>query len=582
MAGPYSVTFDYNVPILLRDGVTTYADVFRPRVEGTVPALLERTAYDKTAPSNRSGTLDAIRAASYGYGVVIQDVRGRYSSEGEFYTFFNEINDGYDSVEWVASQPWCSGKVGMFGESYVGATQWLAAKSGAPSLAGIAPGVTASDYHEGWAWQGGAFELGFNLSWAIGALASANWGHLSSRLHLGDDDADRLIAAKDDLNRLYQHLPMSDLPDLQGGLAPYYYDWLAHPEYDDYWKQVCIEESHADIGIPAYNFGGWHDIFLGGTIQNYVRMRELGATDLARSGQRLTIGPWVHGGSPASISGEYNFGTRAAAAAIDLMGEMLRYYDYVLLGEDNGFAGDKPVRIFVMGENTWRHEGEWPLARAEETNFYFHSRGQANSLNGDGALSTEEPGDEAPDVYVYNPLTPVPTGGGGLCCDPAFQASGAYDQRWVENRQDVLVYSTTPLAEDTEVTGPITVTLFASTNASDTDFTAKLVDVEASGYARNLTDGIIRARYRNVRQPASPIRPGVTYEYTIDLWATANLFKKGHQIRVEISSSNFPRFDRNTNTGGEIGAETTFVPALQTVYHTSEYPSHVTLPIVPR
>ena len=582
MAGPYSVTFDYNVPILLRDGVTTYADVFRPQVEGKVPALLQRTPYDKTAPSNRTGTLDAIRAASYGYGVVVQDVRGRYSSEGEFYTFFNEINDGYDSVEWVASQPWSSGKVGMFGVSYVGATQWLAAKSGAPSLAGIAPGVTASDYHEGWAWQGGAFELGFNLSWAIGALASANFAHLSNRLHLGDDDANSLIAAKDDLNRLYQHLPMKDLPDLQGGLAPYYYDWLAHPEYDEYWKQVSIEESHADIGIPAFNFGGWYDIFLGGTIKNYERMRELGATDLARNGQRLTIGPWIHGGSPLSVSGEYNFGTRAAAPAIDLMGEILRYYDYVLLGEDNGFTNDKPVRIFVMGENVWRYEDEWPLARAEETKFYLHSRGEANSLNGDGALSTEEPGDEAPDVYVYNPLTPVPTVGGGLCCDPAFQANGAFDQRWVEGRQDVLVYSTPPLGEDVEVTGPVTVTLYASTNASDTDFTAKLVDVEPSGYARNLTDGIIRARYRNVREPASPIRPGVIYEYTIDLWATANLFKKGHQIRVEISSSNFARFDRNTNTGGEIGAEMTFVPALQTVYHTSEYPSHITLPVVPR
>ena len=582
MPGPYSVTFDYNVPILLRDGVTTYADVFRPQVEGSVPALLQRTPYDKSAPSNRTGTLDAIRAASYGYAVVVQDVRGRYSSEGEFYTFFNETNDGYDSVEWVASQPWCSGKVGMFGVSYVGATQWLAAKSGAPSLAGIAPGVTASDYHEGWAWQGGAFELGFNLSWAIGALASANWANLSSRLHLGDAGAERLIAGKDDLNRLYQHLPMSDLPDLQNGIAPYYYDWLAHPEYDDYWKQVSIEESHADIGIPAFNFGGWYDIFLGGTIKNYERMRAMGATDLARSGQRLTLGPWIHGGSPTAISGEYNFGTRAAGAAIDLMAEMLRYYDYVLLGEDNGFTDDKPVRIFVMGENVWRYEDEWPLARAEETKYYLHSRGAANSLNGDGALSAEEPGDEAPDVYVYNPLTPVPTVGGGLCCDPAFQASGAYDQRWVEGRQDVLVYSTPPLAEDVEVTGPVTVTLFASTNASDTDFTAKLVDVEPSGYARNLTDGIIRARYRDVRQPASPIRPGVIYEYTIDLWATANLFKKGHQIRVEVSSSNFARFDRNTNTGGEIGAEATFVPALQTVYHTSEYPSHIKLPVVPR
>ena len=582
MAGPYSVTFDYNVPILLRDGVTTYADVFRPQVSGPVPALLQRTPYDKSAPANRTGTLDVVRAASYGFAVVVQDVRGRYASEGEFYTFFNEINDGYDSVEWVASQPWCSGKVGMFGVSYVGATQWLAATSGAPSLAGIAPGVTASDYHEGWAWQGGAFELGFNLSWAFGALTAANWANLSRRLHLHDDDADRLIAAKDGMNEWLQYLPMSEMPQLKNELAPYYYDWLAHPDYDDYWKKVSIEESHDRIGIPAFNFGGWYDIFLGGTIRNYQRMHELGSTELARNGQRLTIGPWVHGGSPLSVSGEYNFGTRASGGAIDLMAEMLRYYDYVLLGEDNGFTDDQPVRIFVMGENKWRYEDEWPLARAEETRFYLHSRGQANSLNGDGALSADEPGDEAPDVFVYNPLTPVPTVGGGLCCDPAFMANGAFDQQWVEARQDVLVYSTPPLAEDVEVTGPVTVTLYAATNAADTDFTAKLVDVEPSGYARNLTDGIIRARYRNPRQPASPIRPGDVFEYTIDLWSTANLFKAGHRIRVEISSSNFPRFDRNTNTGGQIGEEASFVPALQTVYHTSEYPSHVKLPIVPR
>jgi len=582
MPRPYSVTFDYNVPIMMRDGVTTYADVFRPSAEGRVPTLLQRTPYDKSAPANRTGTLDAIRAASHGFAVVVQDVRGRYTSEGDFYTFFNEINDGRDSIEWVASQSWSDGQVGMYGVSYVGATQWLAAKSGAPALKGIAPGVTASDYHEGWAWQGGAFELGFNLSWAVGALTAANWTNISQRLRLHDEDADTLIAAKDDLDRWFRYMPMKDMPRLKDGLARYYYDWLEHPEYDDYWKRVSIEESHADIAIPAYNFGGWYDIFLGGTIRNYARMRELGATAAARDGQRLTIGPWVHGGAPPSVSGEYNFGTRAAGAAIDLMGEMLRFYDYVLLGEDNGFENDKPVRLFVMGENRWRREDAWPLARAETVSYYLHSGGRANSLNGDGALSRETPADQPPDVYLYNPLNPVPTVGGGLCCDPAFMASGAYDQRWVEGRDDVLVYSTPPLEADVEVTGPVSVTLFASTNASDTDFTAKLVDVEPSGYARNLTDGIIRARYRNGRGPASFIQPGRVYEYAIDLWATSNLFKKGHRIRVEISSSNFPRFDRNANTGDEIGADAAFVPALQTVHHAAEYPSRVELPVVAR
>ena len=583
MPRPYSVTFDYNVPIMMRDGVTTYADVFRPRMRGRVPALLQRTPYDKSAPNNRTGTLDAIRAASHGYAVIIQDVRGRYTSEGDFYTFVNEINDGEDSIEWVTRQNWSDGQVGMFGVSYVGATQWLAAKSGAPALKGIAPGVTASDYHEGWAWQGGAFELGFNLSWAVGALTAANWANLSQRLRLHDEDAETLIAAKDDLDHWFRYMPMKDMPHLKNDLARYYYDWLDHPEYDDYWRRVSIEESHADIAIPAFNFGGWYDIFLGGTIRNYARMREMGATQAARDGQRLTIGPWVHGGAPPSVSGEYNFGTRAAGAAIDLMGEMLRFYDHILLGEDNGFDGDKPVRLFVMGENVWRREDEWPLSRAETADYYLHSGGRANSLNGDGALSREAPpADEPPDVYLYNPLNPVPTVGGGLCCDPAFMASGAYDQRWVEGRDDVLVYSTPPLDEDTEVTGPIAVTLYASTNAPDTDFTAKLVDVEPSGYARNLTDGIIRARYRNGRGPASFIQPGRVYEYKIDLWATSNLFKKGHRIRVEISSSNFPRFDRNANTGDEIGSDAAFVPALQTVHHTAEYPSRVELPIVAR
>ncbi len=582
MAEAYSVKFESNQELPLRDGTKTYVDVFRPDAAGAFPGLLQRTPYDKGSSGSRSGTLDAVSAASRGYAVAIQDVRGRYSSGGEFYTFVNESNDGYDSVEWLASQPWCTGKVGMYGVSYVGATQWLAAKSKPPSLKGIAPGVTASNYQEGWAWQGGAFELGFNLSWAVGALTAANWGNLARRLPLTDDRLESIIQAKDDLNTGFAHLPMRDVPDLQGGLAPYYYDWMAHPEYDDYWKAVSIEEAHSDIEVPAFNFGGWYDVFLGGTIRNYVRMSTLGATEDARRGQKLVIGPWVHGGSPMSVSGEYNFGTRAGALALDLQGQILSHYDYWLKGEDNGFVDQPPVRIFVMGENVWRYENSWPLDRAANTRFYLRSGGRANTLNGDGALSLDSSNSEPPDVFAYNPLDPAPTRGGQLCCDPAFMAAGAYDQRPVEARPDVLVYSTPPLERDTEVTGPVTVTLYASSSARDTDFTAKLVDVSPDGYARNLTDGIIRARYRNPRSSASLLQPGQVYEFNIDLWATSNLFRKGHQIRVEISSSNFPRFDRNTNTGEPIGTDGDFVSALQTVHHTAEYPSHVTLPIVPR
>ena len=582
MAEAYSVKFESNQELPLRDGTKTYVDVFRPDAVGAFPGLLQRTPYDKGSSSSRSGTLDAVSAASRGYAVAIQDVRGRYSSGGEFYTFVNESNDGYDSVEWLASQPWCTGKVGMYGVSYVGATQWLAAKSKPPSLKGIAPGVTASNYQEGWAWQGGAFELGFNLSWTVGALTAANWGNLARRLPLTDDRLESIIQAKDDLNTGFAHLPMREVPDLQGGLAPYYYDWMAHPEYDDYWKAVSIEEAHSDIEVPAFNFGGWYDIFLGGTIRNYSRMSSLGATEDARRGQKLVIGPWVHGGSPMSVSGEYNFGTRAGALALDLQGQILSHYDYWLKGEDNGFVDQPPVRIFVMGENVWRYEDSWPLDRAANTRYYLRSGGRANTLNGDGALSLDSSNSEPPDVFAYNPLDPAPTRGGQLCCDPAFMAAGAYDQRPVEARADVLVYSTLPLERDMEVTGPVSVTLYASSSARDTDFTAKLVDVSPDGYARNLTDGIIRARYRNPRSSASLLQPGQVYKFNIDLWATSNLFRKGHQIRVEISSSNFPRFDRNTNTGEPIGTDGDFVSALQTVHHTAEYPSHVTLPIVPR
>ena len=583
MAAPYSIKFEPNSPLMLRDGTITYVDIFRPDAGGGFPALLQRTPYDKSTPSSRTYSLDAIRAAMAGYAVVIQDIRGRFSSDGEFYTFTDEMNDGYDSIEWVAGQPWCNGKVGMYGSSYVGATQWLAAKSLPPSLAAIAPGQTASDYYEGWAWQGGASRLGFNLWWTLDNLTSANWDNLANRLYLSPRQLDILIEAKDRVETGYRYLPMKELPDLEGGMAPYYYDWIDHPEYDEYWQRISIEESHSDITVPAFNYGGWYDLFLGGTLNNFTRMRKSGGSENARQGQRLVIGPWVHGGVGISVAGERGFGSQASSFGLDMQEQILRYYDYWIKGEDNGVADEKPVRIFVMGENVWRTEDEWPLERAESVNYYLHSQGRANTLNGDGSLDAQTPAvGEPPDVYVYNPIDPVPTRGGQIISDPGVYPAGAFDQRPVESRHDVLVYTTPPLETYMEVTGPITVTLYASTSAEDTDFTAKLVDVRPDGYARNLTDGIVRARYRVPKTPADPIESGQVCEYTIDLWATSNLFWKDHRIRLEISSSNFPRFDRNANTGGPIGGDRTVVSALQTIHHDSTYPSHVTLPLVPR
>ena len=576
-----ALTVQTNLAVPMRDGVKLYADVYRPEGSGPFPVLLQRTPYDKTGPLT-AGDLNALSAAKQGYAVVVQDTRGRYASEGEFYCFRDDINDGYDSVEWAAAQPWSSGKVGMFGASYVGATQWLTALSRPPHLTAIIPNVTASNYHEGWAYQGGAFELGFNVSWTLGGLTLANFKNLSSLKNVPQEREQTLIEAIDSMENSFRYSPLKGFPYLKDGLADYFYDWIAHPDYDEYWKKLSIEEHHSQITVPSLNIGGWYDIFLGGTIRNYLGMREKGATEEARSGQKLIIGPWQHASRGTSVVGSHYFGLAADAGSLDLDGIHFKWFDYWLKGENNGVLDEPPVRIFVMGDNAWRDEQEWPLARARPTNYYFHSQGQANSLHGNGTLSTEAPGEESVDVFLYNPANPVPTVGGALCCDSYFVANGAFEQKEIEAREDVLVYTTPPLEREVEVTGPVTVTLWAATSATDTDFTAKLVDVCEDGCARNLTDSIIRARYRDSTESPQLVEPGRAYSYSIDLWATSNVFKAGHRIRVEISSSNFPRFDRNTNTGNTIAEDTEFKPALQTVLHNAQHPSHISLPIVPR
>ncbi len=575
---------DRDVPVEMRDGTVLQADIYRPESNEPVPVLLQRTPYDKGVPRISSLLLNPVRAASAGYAVVVQDVRGRFASDGEFYTFRHEPDDGYDTIAWAAAQPWSTGKVGMFGLSYVGATQWLAAMTTPPALGAIVPVVTASDYHEGWTYQGGAFELGFNASWTLSNLALAT---LVKRQKAGETFPDgfreRYFGLVDDMCRAFETLPLQDLPLLKDhNLAPYYYDWLQHPADDAYWQQWNIEAHHPQITVPALNVGGWYDIFLGGTIRNYLGMRQQGGSPEARQYQQLLIGPWKHGLPLNSVTGDLAFGIMAESFAFDMEGVQLRWYDHWLKGIDNGVRQDAPVRLFVMGENVWREEHEWPLARTQYTPYYLHSRGKANSLNGDGTLSPEAPGPEQPDRFLYDPRHPVPTRGGPLCCWPGALPQGAFDQTPVERREDVLVYTTPPLQEDVEVTGPVVVTLYAASSAVDTDFTAKLVDVHPGGFAQNLTDGIMRARYRQSTARPGPIEPGRVYEYHIDLWATSNVFKAGHCIRLEVSSSNFPRFDRNPNTGGDLATETNLVPAIQTVHHDGTYPSRVTLPIIPR
>jgi uncharacterized protein len=558
-----SVIVERDVPAKMRDGVILKADIYRPKASGKYPVLLERTPYDK----NYSRSF-GMKAAARGYVVVVQDVRGRFTSEGQWYPFRYESQDGYDSVEWVAALSESNGKVGMFGGSYVGATQMLAAIAGPPHLSGVAPGVTASNYHENWTYQGGAFEQWFNQSWTSGLAQNT----LARR-------------AAQDTNALNWKdvLPLESYPTLAQpdakSLAPYYRDWLAHPNYDDYWKAVSLEENYSKIQVPILHVAAWFDIFLGGSLRNYVLLKSRAGSEAARNGQHLLVEVGGHsGGSDQRKIGEVDFGS---AAPYDNDELLLKWYDYLLKGQANEFAGKKPVRIFVMGKNEWRDEEDWPLARAKATKYFLHSAGKANSSAGDGRLSAQPPLTEPKDSYAYDPENPVPTIGGPLCCDSGHLAPGPRDQRTVEERSDVLVYTTPAFLQDTEVTGPVSLDFFASTSGKDTDFTAKLLDVWPNGFAQNLTEGILRLRYRNSMERPELAKPGEIYHLSVDLWATSNVFLAGHRLRLEISSSNFPRFDRNLNTGENQATSTKMLPATNTIYHDKEHPSALVLPIVP-
>jgi len=567
-AETFAVTVDHDVPAKTRDGVTLRADIYRPDVPGKFPVLLQRTPYSKT--NGWDGGFFS-KAAAQGYVVVVQDVRGRYTSEGDWYPFIHEAEDGYDAVEWAASLPYSDGKVGMFGGSYVGATQMLAATARPPHLAGICPSVTASNYHDGWVYQGGAFEQWFSESWTSGLAQDT--------LKRVVENATNAVKGENTLPLTAYSLfnsPAAGTDTSIKALAPYFLDWLAHPAYDDYWKRLALEERYSDFRVPALHIGAWHDIFLGGTLRNYAGIKA-GGTEAARQGQHLVVAIGGHAGEGRKI-GDLDFGEEAAKFSENET--TLRWYNFLFKGEHNEFAG-KRVRIFVMGQNQWREEDDWPLARAKSTRYFLHSHGAANSSRGDGSLSTAANASEPADKFTYDPGNPVPTVGGPLCCDSDHLAPGPREQRTVEERKDVLVYSTPPLEHDVEVTGPVRLELFASSSAVDTDFTAKLVDVYPDGSAFNLTEGIVRAKYRNSQAAAEVLVPGKVYPVTVDMWATSNVFRAGHRIRLEVSSSNFPRFDRNLNTGESGATSAKWVSAANAILHDAAHPSALVLPVVP-
>ena len=571
------------VEIPMRDGVILRGDVYRPATDEPVPAVLKRIPYDKNLGLIKSWNLEPLRFAEAGYAVIYQDTRGRFTSDGEFYPGHNEVDDGYDTIEWVARQPWCTGAVGMAGLSYMGAVQWSAAMAQPPHLKAIVPMMIGSqDYGDQLAYQGGAFKAGY-LIWLTSLFLAP--GTLIRKMDTGEATLDDLLqdlAATDDIETQTNYRPMADLPLLQNkNVAPYYFDWLKrNPETP---QSEAIRDHYGEVQVPAWSISGWYDYFLDGTLENFVRMQKEGGSEAARRQQRLLIGPWDH--IFGSAGAGFDFGIFASKLGIDLDGQLLRYFDYHLKGSENGLLDDAPVRLYVMGENTWRDEQEWPLARTQYTNWYLHSDGEA--IGNGGILSPEAPTtDEAEDVYVYDPRHPAPTIGGAVGLPGLLIGAnvGYQDQRPLEARSDVLVYSSAPLTEAVEVTGPLTVKLYATSSAPDTDFMVRLCDVHPDGSSRILAGGVIRARYRNGFDELSLLEPGQVYEYTIDLVATSNLFKVGHRIRVHVTSSSFPFIGPNANSGKPIWEDTTtdLTPAMQTIFHDAERPSHIVLPIIPR
>jgi uncharacterized protein len=561
------IRVENRVPIRMRDGVTLYADVYRPVGAGPHPVLVSRTPYStERFPTAYDA---AVYLAQRGYVYVFQDIRGRHESDGRWEPFFDDEKDGFDTVEWAAKQPWSDGKVAMQGGSYLGQNQWRAAQAAPPSLVTIFPMVSSTSLYHDWITLNGGWRLSFNFG----------WGPVRQESRIMQNPGPHTVSGLRAIHydQVQWHLPLNTMQQLVGRNARFYDDWLAHPDYDAYWKPLNAEELFDKISIPVHTLGGWFDIFSQGTLRGYVGMSQKGATDKARRGSNIVIGPWGHG--PSQKFGAIDFGPEANVDALALQ---LRWYDYWLKGIDNGLASEPPVKLYVMGRNEWVYENEYPLARTEYKPFYFASRGAANSSRGDGRLTWDKPaGSSAPDRFRYDPDDPVPSLGGNNCCGTPTQ-TGPMDQRPIEGRRDVLVYTSDFLTEEVEATGPVKVVLYASSDAVDTDFVAKLVDVHPDGTSYNMAEGILRARYRDSLTRPAPLTPGQVYRMEIDLVGTSIAFQRGHQIRVHVTSSHFPQFDRNPNTGAAFGTTDQVRVAQQTVYHDAERPSHVLLPVIPR
>lgn len=557
-----STVIQRDIEMATRDGTVLRGDLYRPS-EGRHPTLIMRTPYGKDVPMGLMVVLDPLRAAAAGYSVFIQDVRGRFKSEGEFVPITHEGADGFDTVEWAAAQPWSNGRVGMYGSSYMAATQLQAATESPPHLGAICPMEGSADYYEGRSYKGGAFELGAMLSIALFALGAGNIRRKQATNSGFRDAWRRSKALLDDLTSVAATAPLTNLRQtVVGDFAPFFFDWLEHDQPDAYWESFSVERRHHKVSVPALHLTSWYDAFAAGAITNYLGIRANGATALARANQYLWIGPWGHYMPRTVLNGAARLGVVdfGLNALVDLDAVQLSWFDRWLKDDTSSWRFKTAVRVFVMGDNVWRDEAAWPVPAMEKPLF----------LGAAGALGAASPCPSRPDAYRADPSNPVPTiGGAHVMLESAFP-QGPWDQRPAEARSDVLFYTTSAVTEDVEIVGNVRLEVYLSSTAPSTDVVAVLTVVRTDGASINIVDGIRRVT----------LVPGEVARVTVSLGPIAQTIKCGQRVRLRLAGSNFPRHDLNPQTGARSCAATTRVAAEQSVYHDAKHPSALYLPVV--